>query len=137
MPTPRYDSSGSFLTISKYDKISNFVNSSSKRELIERYKGFRTKLRIFPGDVRENSIDELLKAEFVPNDETNILQLIKKELLGIRKLLVSISEIDFSEIYYQLGESNIVLNSIYQDYFKIIMDLKMQEYLEKEKIYKY
>ena len=57
--------------------------------------------------------------------------------LGIRKLLVSISEIDFSEIYYQLGESNIVLNSVYQDYFKIIMDLKMQEYLEKEKIYKY
>lgn len=136
MPTPRYDSSGSFLTISKYDKINNFVKSSSKRELIERYKGIRTKLRIFPGDVRENSIDELLKAQTVPNDETNIPQLIKNELLGISQLLLCISQIDFSEIYYQLRESNIILNSVYQDYFKIIMDLKMQEYLEKEKIYK-
>lgn len=136
MPTPRYDSSGSFLTISKYDKINNFVKSSSKRELIERYKGIRTKLRIFPGDVRENSIDELLKVEFVPNDEKNIAQLIKKELLGINKLLLGISEIDFSEIYYQLREFNIILNSVYKDYFKIIIDLKMQEYLEKENKYK-
>lgn len=136
MPTPRYDSSSSFLTISKYDKIKNFVKSSSKSELIERYKGIRTKLRIFPGDVRENSIDELLKAQNVPNDETNIPQLIKKELLDINQLLLGIFQINFSEIYYQLRESNIILNSLYQDYFKIIVDLKRQEYLEKEKIYR-
>lgn len=136
MPTPRYDSCGSFLTISKYAKINNFVNSSSKRELIEKYKGVRTKLRIFPGDIRENSIDELFKAQNFPNDETNIPQLIKNELLGIDQLLLSISQINFSEIYYKLQESNIILNSTYQDYFKIIMDLKMQEYLEKENLYK-
>lgn len=136
MPTPRYDSCGSFLTIAKHDKINNFVKSPSKRELIERYKGVRTKLRIFPGDVRENSIDELLKAQNYPNDETNIPQLIKSELLGINQLLLSISQIDFSEIYHQLQESNIILTSTYQDYFKIIMDLKMQEYLEKEKKYR-
>ncbi len=136
MPTPRYDSCGSFLTISKYDKVYNFVKSSSKTELIEKYKGIRTKLRIFPGNVRENSIDELLKAQEFPNDETNIPQLIKKELLDIRNLLLNISWIDFNEIYYQLQDSNIVLNSIYQDYFKIVIDLKMQEYFEKEHVYK-
>lgn len=136
MPTPRYDSCGSFLSISKYDKISSFVKSSSKRELIERYKGTRTKLRIFPGDVRENSIDELLKAQNYPNDETNIPYLIKSELVGIDQLLLSIFQIDFNEIYYQLQESGIRLTSIYKDYFRIIMDLKMQEYLEKEKFYK-
>lgn len=127
----RFDSSGSFLTLGKYDKISDFVKSSSKKELIEKYGGIRTKLRIFPGNIQENSIEELIKAQYVANDETNIPKIIKKELLSTKKFILQLSQLNFDEIYYQLQESNIILNPIYQDYFKMIWDYKMCEYFEK------
>lgn len=130
-PIPRYDSSGSFLTLGKYDKINNFVKSPSKQELIEKYGGIRTKLRIFPGSIQENAIEELIKAQYVENDETNIPQIIKRELLSVKKIILQFSQLNFEEIYYQLQDFNIFLNPTYQDYFKMIWDYKMNEYFEK------
>ncbi len=55
---PRIDSSASFLSILKPQKISNFMDLLDKEKYIEKYKGKRTKLRVMPGSMKENSIDE-------------------------------------------------------------------------------
>ena len=58
VPSPRFDSAGSFLSINKPNKMQNFIQSSQKSELIRRYRGERTKFRILPGSRSENLIIE-------------------------------------------------------------------------------
>ncbi len=134
--TPRYDSAGSFLSITNYSKMYNFVSSDSKDILIERYRGARTKFRIFPGDVTENSIDELLSACFVPRKDSYIFNLIKEVLLLVPSMIKTVSQMDFSSLFYELSEVNIILSDFYKDYFELIFKLRIEEYEKKEEVMK-
>lgn len=134
IPAPRYDSAANFLTIVKPNKIKNFMLEKDKNSLIEKYRGVRTKQRITSGDIRENAIDELLKIQF--GLQTDIPELLGRELGNTDAFLAELTRVDFNEIYSFLAWHNIKLNELYKEYFKTVFQYKIMEYYSKEEVYR-
>lgn len=133
---PRYDSANSFLTITKYDKVAAFVqaNSYDRERLIQKYKGVRTKLRIISGSISQNSIEELLSAQY--DELLNIPTIIKSELAKVDEFISKVSEVNIDSINKMLGDYNIKLGRIYIDFYKMVMEIKLKEYETKKVLYK-
>lgn len=129
---PRYDSAGSFLSICTPNKMNGFITSQSKEEFIKKYKGIRTKLRIIPGSMTENSIDEFfssLNSEITSND-------LKQQIYNLGSYIEDALNIDFNIIYNILREYNIYLSNNSYMYYRTVYEYKVEEF-EKKRLIKY
>lgn len=132
IPVPRYDSAGSFLNIAKHNKVNQFMGAHNKSDLLKKYNGVRTKLRVLPGDVRQNSIDELLQARYYP--DVDVPNLLREQLGTTDDFVCKIENIDWNQIFYILNEHSIHLAPIYQDFFRTVVNIKLEEYHKKKQL---
>lgn len=125
---PRFDSAASFLSLLKPQKINNFMALPDKKLYIEKFKGKRTKLRVMPGSMKENSIDELLKAIYEYQD---IDKDFREIFYSTDSYISKIKTVDFTNIMNLLKEYYEVMPQSYYDFFRFIVEYKLEEYERK------
>ncbi len=128
IPAPRYDSAGSFLSISKTNKMREFIESSKKEMLMTRYKGIRTKFRILPGSRKDHSIDEFFHS--LESDELPIF--LKERILSLDSFITDAQNLDLLSIYDILEEYNIHLCRTERDFYRKVYDYKIKEFEQKK-----
>ena len=124
---PRFDSANSFLSICTPNKMLSFTMLQQKEEQIKKYKGIRTKLRILPGSMTENSIDEL----FSSMDSKAMPDNLKSLFYDIDYYIERALNINFTDIYNILKEYNIHLPNSYYNYYKMVYEYKVEEFQKK------
>ncbi len=121
---PRYDSAGSFLSISKRNKMVEFLTARNKSELLIKYGGIRTKFRILPGSAKDDSIEEYFDSLF----SEELPQLLRKRMLSLDDYISQAEKIDLDDIYYILSNYGINLPQTERYFYKKIYDIKAEAF---------
>ena len=98
--------------------------SQQKEEQIKKYNGTRTRLRVLPGSITENSIDEFfssINSKIMPDD-------LKQQLYNLNPFIEKALNINFNDIYNILREYNICLPN---DYYRKVYEYKVEEFQKK------
>ena len=101
--------------------------SQQKEEQIKKYNGIRTRLRVLPGSMTENSIDELFSSvdsKIMPDD-------LKQQLYNLNPFIEKALNINFTDIYNILREYNISLPNNYYNYYRTVYEYKVEEFQKK------
>ena len=101
--------------------------SQQKEEQIKKYNGIRTRLRVLPGSITENSIDEFfssINSKTMPDD-------LKQQLYNLDSFIEKALNINFTDIYNILREYNISLPNNYYNYYRTVYEYKVEEFQKK------
>lgn len=129
---PRYDSAGSFLTITARDKMERFYHQF-ERDMLIKYKGYRSKFTLCPGTVKMNAIDVLLDVKYQKIECQNIY--LVETLKNLDTELNQIYTINLKEIFNELEFYNLKLENYFKRFIEYAFEMKKNEYEEKEKNY--
>ena len=129
---PRYDSAGSFLTIASLQKFTNFNNHPHKIQLLEKYKGYRTKFSLCPETVKLNAIDILLNLVYgiIPTNSFYLQEVLKSLDPEIQKIYL----LNLKEIYQKLQFYNIKLNIHFKKFMSCVIETKINEFEIKKEV---
>lgn len=127
---PRYDSAGSFLTITSQDKMRRFCAHPTREVLLKKYKGYRSKFSLCPNTIKEDAIDILLGLKYgkIPKDNFYLEQVFQSLDKEIQKIYL----LNFKEIFNKLKFYNIALEKTFQKFLVCVFETKLREYERKE-----
>lgn len=108
----------------------DFIISPSKEYFINRYKGKRTKFRILPGSLRDNSIDEL----YASFNSKLLPSYLKERMMLIDSYILKLQNIDLELLYYIFSNYGVRLSRLEKDFYKSVYDYKMGELILKKKM---
>lgn len=129
---PRYDSAGSFLTLTARHKLDKFCNDYS-RDMLIKYKGYRSKFTLYPETVKMDAISVLLDIKYSILKHNNFY--LGEVFKSLDSELDGIYQIDLSEVFRKMEFYNIVMEDYFKRFIRKVFEVKKKEYEEKEKTY--
>lgn len=130
---PRYDSAGSFLTITNRRKFNNFCNHPNKEKLLKKYKGYRTKFSLCPDTIKFNAIDVLLdlKYNFISSNSFYLESVLKKLDSEMQKIYL----LNVKEVFQKLHFYNIEMDQYFKNFLVSVLHSKIEEFtrIDQEK----
>lgn len=130
---PRYDSAGSFLTLTARHKLERFYNDYS-RDMLRKYKGYRSKFTLYPETVKMDAIRVLLDIKYSIIEQDNFY--LKEVLKNLDQELDQIYQINIQEVFHKMESYNLFMEKYFKRFIECVFEKKKEEYEEQEKGYR-